>query len=404
MDNQLREVLVCPLQSPPPLAETAPEPPTSAAAMSAFQPVSAPAQPFLPAAQNDLRTHTHHQQWSAAAQQQPAIAPTQVASFPSNHHQQQQQQPGVNMVPPGALAFPTTGHTLPYPAKHSSASSLPLMSPQQAILAPSAPAANVLGSVPAPGVSPLATASSVPPSQLQYTAVQGTGEPQACYGASFGYPVLSVNRQQASSIPLSGSLAPSTHTPLNHSSLYHQHHLGASTSMGHTTVPQLVTMAHQATPVARGVALTHQPPVAYPMQPSVSPAQAGIASPVGVALTQLTPVNRTPGGAYLIQPSVSPAHASFASPVSPPSPASFSPVARAGQAQLPLNTFTPSNQGAMQLAGEGWMNSDDVLTHIMHTHKYEHIHTCVHTHMRTHTTHACMHAHTSTLVIKVPTA
>ena len=358
MDNQLREVLVCPLESPPPLAETAPAPPTSAATMSAFQPVSAPAQTFLPATQNDLSTHTHHQQWSAAAQQQTTIAPTHVASLPSNQ-QQQQQQPGVNMLPPGALTFPSTGHTLAYPAKHSSASSLPLMSPQQAILAPPAPAANMLGSVPASGVSPLTTASSVPPSQLQYAAVQGTGEPQASYGASFGYPVLPVNRQQASSIPLSGSLAPSTHTPLNHSSLYHHHHHhhhhqpGASTSMVHTTVPQLVTMAHQATPVAGGVALTHQPPVAYPMQPSVSPAQAGFASPVGVALTQLTPVNRTPGGAYPIQSSVSPAHAGFASPVSPVSPASFSPVARAGQAQLPLNAFTPSSQGAMQFAGEG---------------------------------------------------
>ena len=379
MDNQLREVLVCPLQSPPPLAETAPTPPTSAATMSAFQPVSAPAQPFLPATQSDLSTHTHHQQWSTSAQQQPAIAPTHVAPLPFNHQQQQQQQqqqqPGINMLPPGALTFPSTGHTLPYPAKHSTASSLPLMSPQQAILTSPAPAANVLGSVPASSVSPLATASSVPTSQLQYAAVQVTGEPQASYGASFGYPVFSVNRQQASSIPLSGSLAPSTHTPLNHSSLYHhhqqqhQHQPGASTSMVHTTVPQLVMMAHQATPVAGGMALTNQLPVAYPMQPSVNPAQAGFASPVGVALTQLTPVNRTPGGAYPIQPSVSPAHAGFASPVSPASPASFSPVARASQAQLPLNAFTPSNQSAMHYAGEGWIDSDDVLTHsLLHGH------------------------------------
>lgn len=321
MDNQLREVLVCPLQPPPPVTETAPAPPTSAAGMSAFQPVSAPAQPFLPA-QSGFIAHTQQQQqWSTA--QQPANAAAQVAPLPANQ-QQQQQQLGANPLP-GALAFPTTltGQSLPYHTP-STAAGLPLVSPQQAILAPPVPPAHVPGSVAAPGVSPLAFASSVPPSQLQY-AVHVAREPQTSYGASYGYPILQANRQQAPSAPYGATLAPSSHTLPSPSMYYHQ---GASTSMVQPAMVQPSMMAHQATPVMGGV-----------------------------ALTQSSFVNRTPA-AYPMQhqPNVSPAQAGFASPVSPASPASFSPVARPGQAQLPLHAFTPNSATAMQLAGERWMD------------------------------------------------
>ena len=317
MDNQLREVLVCPLLTPPPLAETAPAP-TSAGVMSAFEPVSATTQPFV-SAQSGLNPQ-HHLQWHTTQQLPNAAKPE--ASFAAN------QQHLCANPHPGALSFPTSGQTLPYRTPTyppSTASTLPLMSPQQPVLMPPAPLARLPGSVAVPGVSPLAVAGSVPPSRLQY-AVHATAEPQASYGSSFGYPVLPVNRQQAASAPLSGALAPSSHALLDPSMYYHQ---GASTSVVQPTMAQPSMMAHH-------------------------PAQ------VGVALTQ-PPINRTPG-AYPMQPSVSPAQAGFASPVSPASPASFSPVARAGQTQLPLQTFTPSGANTLQFAGEGWA-PDGILTH-----------------------------------------
>ena len=163
-------------------------------------------------------------------------------------------------------------------------------------------------------MSPLAANSAVLP-QTQY-AVNSAVEPQMGYGTNFAYPAMKC--QQVSTVPFNGAIAPSSHTaPLVNPSLYYNHLGGAATSMVST--------------------------VSQPSMNSVATAATG------VPLAQ-SPLNRTPGAYPAQQHSVSPAHAVFASPVAPVSPATYSPVAHAGQVQLSSHTLTPGGSGGVGTA------------------------------------------------------